>query len=140
MNAAFADGSVHALDAGMDRFTWWVENEAQTPATLAVLTPAHIRSFLAYTREYRPEGRYGSDHPSANREVRPATVNAYYRIDSPVERASKRLEIRVERVWIEVIEPNTHTGKASRGPPEWRISRPMGWFIDGQIPEMPRLS
>jgi site-specific recombinase XerD len=39
-----------------------------------------VREFLAYAREARPEGRFGSDRLSAKREARPATVNAYFRI------------------------------------------------------------
>jgi integrase len=63
----------------MDRFLWWLENEAEAPLTLTSLTPVRIREFLAYAREPRPEGRYGSDRPSAKREARPATVHAYFR-------------------------------------------------------------
>lgn len=63
----------------MDRFLWWLENEAEAPAALTSLTPVRIREFLAYAREPRPEGRYGSDRPSAKREARPATVHAYFR-------------------------------------------------------------
>jgi integrase len=63
----------------MERFCWWLENEAEAQASLAALTPATIRAFLAYAREPRPEGRYGSDKPSAKRKARPATVNGYFR-------------------------------------------------------------
>src|SRR5687767_4672560 len=45
----------------MERFCWWLENEAEASASLAALTPAQIRAFLAYAREPRSEGRYGSD-------------------------------------------------------------------------------
>jgi integrase/recombinase XerC len=63
----------------MQRFCWWLEHEERASPTLDALTPATVRSFLAYAREARPEGRYGSTRESAKREARPATVNAYYR-------------------------------------------------------------
>lgn len=72
--------TLHDRQKTMDRFCWWLENEAGAPASLSSLTPACIRAFLSYAREFRPEGRYGSNHPSAHRQVRPATVNAYFRI------------------------------------------------------------
>jgi site-specific recombinase XerD len=64
----------------MERFCWWLENEEEAPLTLDSLTLARIRAFLAYAREPRPEGRYGSDKPQARGEARPATVNAYFRM------------------------------------------------------------
>lgn len=47
---------------------------------LAALEPATIRAFLAYARAANTEGRFGSSRMSAQREARPATVNAYFRI------------------------------------------------------------
>jgi site-specific recombinase XerD len=65
----------------MERFCWWLENVEKADATLEALTPAAIRRFLAYAREPRCDGRFGcANRPSASREARPATVNAYYRI------------------------------------------------------------
>ncbi|MGV3719564.1 MAG: tyrosine-type recombinase/integrase, partial [Actinomycetota bacterium] len=72
--------TVRDRETAMDRFLWWVENELQQPATRDALTPSAIRLFLAYAREARPGGRYGSDHPRAKAAARPATVNAYFRI------------------------------------------------------------
>ncbi|MFN3649730.1 MAG: tyrosine-type recombinase/integrase [Armatimonadota bacterium] len=67
-------------ETAMERFCWWLENEAEVSATLAALSPLQIRAFLAYAREPRPEGRYGTDHPRARDAARPATIHAYFRI------------------------------------------------------------
>jgi integrase/recombinase XerC/integrase/recombinase XerD len=47
---------------------------------LDALSPTVIRSFLAYLREPRPEGHWGTHHHAARREVRPSTVQSYFRI------------------------------------------------------------
>jgi site-specific recombinase XerD len=67
-------------EEALERFCWWLEHEERTSPTLAALEPASIRSFLAYAREARSEGRFGCDRESAKREARPATVHAYFRI------------------------------------------------------------
>jgi integrase/recombinase XerD len=64
----------------LDRFIWWLENEAEASVVTSALTPARVRAFLNYARDPRPGGRYGSGRAAATREARPATVNAYYRI------------------------------------------------------------
>lgn len=64
----------------MERFCWWLEHEDEAPVAISSLDPGCIRRFLAYAREVKPGGRYGTDHPCAQRAVRPATVNAYYRV------------------------------------------------------------
>lgn len=61
------------------RLLWWLEHEEEVPTTLSAVTPTRLRAFLAYAREARPEGRWGSQAPSARREARPATVLTYYR-------------------------------------------------------------
>lgn len=63
----------------MDKFCWWLENEERLPATLGAIKPPVVRSFLAYLREPRPEGRWGTDHHASKRETRPSTVHTYYR-------------------------------------------------------------
>lgn len=63
----------------MARFIWWLENVAEMAETLSSLTPDTIRGFLGYLQEAREEPRWGTTHPNASVEVRPATVNAYYR-------------------------------------------------------------
>lgn len=35
----------------LERFCWWLENEAGLPLVLSSLTPGTVRTFLAYTRE-----------------------------------------------------------------------------------------
>jgi site-specific recombinase XerD len=64
----------------MERFCWWLEHEQQTAPTLSALTPANIRAYLSYARRGCATGRYGSDHPAAAREARPATVATYFRV------------------------------------------------------------
>lgn len=63
----------------LDQFCWWLEHEAGEPLALASLNAPLIREFLAYSREARPEGRWGSSVPSAQREARPWTANGHYR-------------------------------------------------------------
>jgi site-specific recombinase XerD len=63
----------------MERFCWWLENEAALSPTIDALSPATVRTFLAYAREPHPEGRYGSSRESAKREAPPATISAYFR-------------------------------------------------------------
>lgn len=63
----------------LGRLLWWLEHEEEVPVSLASITPPRLRAFLAYAREARPEGRWGSQAPSARREARPATVLTYYR-------------------------------------------------------------
>jgi site-specific recombinase XerD len=63
----------------MEHFIWWLENEEETAATLEALTPSRIRAVLAYAREERPEGRWGSNYPSARRASRPSTVHTLFR-------------------------------------------------------------
>jgi site-specific recombinase XerD len=64
----------------MDRFCWWLENEAHVDLSLTSLDPDRLRDFLTYAREPNADGRFGSSRSRAQGEARPATVNAYYRI------------------------------------------------------------
>lgn len=66
----------------MARFAWWMENERETAPRLENVTPLLVREFLIYLREPVAPGkpRWGSDHPNARRAMRPASVNAYFRI------------------------------------------------------------
>ena len=66
--------------ATMERFAWWLENEAGLSPTLDSLDPHSMRAFLSYLREPRPEGRWGTDHANARRTMRPSAVDSYYRI------------------------------------------------------------
>lgn len=72
--------TIRDREQALERFCWWLENEAKCGVGLAELSPTRVREFLAYTRDPCPTGRYGSDRPSAKKEARPATVNAYFRI------------------------------------------------------------
>jgi integrase len=63
----------------MEKFLWWLTNEAELSPTLAALSPLTIRAFLTYAREPRLEGRYGSHIANARGEARPSTVDTYYR-------------------------------------------------------------
>jgi site-specific recombinase XerD len=63
----------------MEKFAWWLTNEAELPPTLASLSPAIIRAFLSYAREPRPEGRYGSTNANARGEARPSTIVTWHR-------------------------------------------------------------
>ena len=63
----------------MSKFVWWLWNEEETEPSLESLSPARIRLFLTYLREERPDGRFGSNAPTARRTVRPSTVHTYYR-------------------------------------------------------------
>jgi hypothetical protein len=65
----FSDKSIKDREGSLRRFCWWLENEEEAPLTLEALTPERIR-FLAYCREARPEGRFGSDNPLAQRQAR----------------------------------------------------------------------
>ena len=62
-----------------DQFCWWLEHEASVPLALENFTAARFRAFLAYSREARAEGRWGSQNASAKREARPWTANGHYR-------------------------------------------------------------
>lgn len=64
----------------LDRYCWWLENEARITPTLAAVAPDVVREFLAYAREANPQGRFGCQRATAKREARPATVNAAFRI------------------------------------------------------------
>jgi hypothetical protein len=63
----------------METFTWWLVNEAELRPTLASLSPAIVRTFLAYARKARPEGRSGSKNANARGEARPSTIVAWHR-------------------------------------------------------------
>src|SRR5262249_36203738 len=63
----------------MERFAWWLENEAELPPTLDSLCPDVIREFIVYLREPASNGRWGSKHANARRTMRPSSVNTYYR-------------------------------------------------------------
>lgn len=63
----------------LQRIVWWMENEQEVAPTLGNLDPGRVRSFLAYLREPRPEGRWGNGHWASKKEPRPSTLNAYFR-------------------------------------------------------------
>src|SRR6266536_5415112 len=64
----------------MDRFAWWLENEAEVSPTLDQLTAYHVRGFMAYLREPHAAGRFGCERdPGAKRAARPSTVATYHR-------------------------------------------------------------
>jgi site-specific recombinase XerD len=62
----------------MEKLAWWLQNEVGVRALLSELSPATIRAFLSYTREERPEGRFGSAQPNARHAARPSTVQTYF--------------------------------------------------------------
>lgn len=63
----------------IQRFIWWLENEAQLPLTLDSLDAPTVRRFLTYARAANPSGRFGRTHPCSKREAAPNTVFGYYR-------------------------------------------------------------
>ncbi len=101
----------------MERICWWLENEAKETCTLDALTPAVVRTFLAYAREANPKGRFGSNRESAKREARPATVNAYFRclrafsnfcIDEGLVQETPLKNVKTPRVPVDQIQPLDH--------------------------------
>jgi hypothetical protein len=64
----------------IERFCWWLENEAEVRADLDALNAGHVRRFLAYLAEAHPTGRFGcTKNPAARRPARPSTVATYHR-------------------------------------------------------------
>lgn len=71
--------TLHDHYQNLERFCWWLVNEEEVSPTLDALSPARVRSFLAYLRQPAPGGRFGSAAPHVKREARPSTVFTYYR-------------------------------------------------------------
>ncbi len=63
----------------IERFVWWLENEAGEEPTLDSLNAVNVRAFLTYVREPHPTGRWGCEKSYARRETKPLTVFAYFR-------------------------------------------------------------
>lgn len=91
----------------MQRVAWWLENEREIVPRLDSVTSLVMREFLSYLREDLPagKGRWGSDHPSARRKMRPASVNAYYRILRAFLNWAEREGLTRERALANVPPP-----------------------------------
>lgn len=63
----------------LHNLAWWMEHEEGLEADLDSLSPAALRSFLAYLQEPCPEGRWGSNHHAVKRATRPSTEQTYHR-------------------------------------------------------------
>ncbi len=75
----FSERYVYTRTSILKNFFWWLSNAEGAELTAESLTPSTIRGFLAYLREPAPDGRFGSSHPNAKKQVRPATLNRNYR-------------------------------------------------------------
>ncbi len=79
-----ADGwsprTLHDHKKNLERFAWWLENEAEVSPTLDQLSALNVRNFMSYLREAHETGRFGcSDDPGTKRAARPSSVHTYYR-------------------------------------------------------------
>jgi integrase/recombinase XerC/integrase/recombinase XerD len=63
----------------MDRFVWWLQNEAELEPTIENLSPTAVRTFLTYVREPNPKGRFGQVRANTTERAKPLTVFAYFR-------------------------------------------------------------
>lgn len=63
----------------LQKFEWWLVNEAEQPPAVSSITPAAIRAFLVYLREDHGNPRFGSRIANTTRPVRPSTSHTYYR-------------------------------------------------------------
>lgn len=98
----------------VERFSWWLENEAGETSSLAAVTAVNVRAYLTYARQGSTSGRYGSEHPGATRQARPSTVATYYRVlralvnwclDEGLLDESPLKNVRQPRVPVEQVQP-----------------------------------
>jgi site-specific recombinase XerD len=72
--------TLHDHKKNLERFAWWLVNEAEVSPTLDQLTAFNVRTFMGYLREEHPTGRFDCQRdPGARRPARPSTVATYHR-------------------------------------------------------------
>jgi len=106
--------TVDDRQAHLERFVWWLKNEAGVSPHLERLTGDLIKRFFTYLREPNAEGRFGTERPNAKKAARPATVHRYFRelrtfsnfcLEEGLIRESPMASVKSPLVPVDQIQP-----------------------------------